>query len=1449
LVVFYNYCTIFDYLLNNPKILKTRLLFCFLLFTLCFGVKKAIAATFTWTGGGGTNTNWYLPANWGTTFTYPGSVFGQPDAVIIPAGFTIVVTNPTVFFGSISSITFNASSGTTSTLTLDQALNVSGAVTVGNDGAIFDGGGLLTAASFSTSGPIHLNTPLTITTGDTYISNNTSVTTGALGVINGITFTTTGNSAVSFGASATFTGLMTFAESAGLTSATSSTITAGSVTLSGQNTVNLSSPIIVSGLMSQTQGTFTCSSAATISAGNFTMTNGNTLTTGASVTVNSGGTLSVSSSNITTNTSSATITTPNFTSAASSTNTYSLLGAVNVTTLLTITSGNSVFSSTTPPLVTAAAVQISGATLTLDVPLTVTGAITTASGSVITSNSSGVINTATMSLTGTTFNLSATSTTSGNVSFISGTSTLNGTPLFSANSVNLTSGAITLHEPLTSTNALTVASGTSITGNSIGVLIAGSMSITGATISLAAAASTTSSDITFVSGTNAFTNTASTSSAANINLQAGTLTFISTGSTSIVTSTNLFETANASTLNASISALAANALQIAGTYNINSSGTITTASTSIASNYITKGITFVTGSTTVTFLGAGNVGVSGTTNFVYATNVQVGSSTVSTTTLTFNAGASITNTGGSATIANYANLVLAGTSSSGITVNLPNSQIIYNYSTGTATAAYTTFTFGAGTSGFNNAGKFTVNSGSIININGYGGDITNSGTFIAGSPSGSPCTINLNAGGGTGSSSSIYNSNIFILGSTSVINFGTAYGTTVDNAGTFTLMSDASGSAAISSIGTSNGQSMTGTKYNVQRFITGGSVVANRGYRMLSAPVNYSTTAVPTSAISNPISLATLSSTYTVNSLPYNGIYTAAPSPATGLAGINAYGSTLYLYNEIRPNSNTSYSAGKNEGIYTITTTGGTYYNGTSTATFTLPTGNGFLAYFAGSPTTWSATAGPIDCTITNVGYINQGTIPVYLWYTPNTGNTTPIAGTAGNLSYTATLTTALGGAGFNMLGNPYPCSIYLPTVLSDNTSSNFNGAWVLERGSTQSYIATTTAGSSSPNGGYVASGEGFLVQVKTGGVAFKFYEDEKVPTTQLTGTGSSMAYRPSLKPTIDAAATNPNTLTGLYMKLVRDSVTYDYCGIYYGKQWSSSSGDDAIDLDQSDAAAYMSSLTSDGIAVSVNHMPDYTPGSRVKLFVNAATDGLYHLNIEDIRNIDTALYSIFLIDNNKKDSLDIGLYRSYAFNIAKADTATFGGNRFVLAIEQKPLPPYRLITFAGQKVSAGVQLNWRTSNEGNYTGFGLQKLNLSKQYTTIDSAQSNSGGTYNYIDQNPVKGNNIYRLEQNDINGKVTYSSVIIVNYNYLTSGGVFTVYPNPAKEFVTFSLTTSTTMASSYSAKIYNSAGALMGSKSINTNTWTEDVTSYKPGTYIILLQSEAGDMVGQSKFVKTN
>jgi len=328
----------------------------------------------------------------------------------------------------------------------------------------------------------------------------------------------------------------------------------------------------------------------------------------------------------------------------------------------------------------------------------------------------------------------------------------------------------------------------------------------------------------------------------------------------------------------------------------------------------------------------------------------------------------------------------------------------------------------------------------------------------------------------------------------------------------------------------------------------------------------------------------------------------------------------------------------------------------------------------------------------------------------------------------------------------------------------------------------------------------------------------------------------------------------GLHLKFAMDSTVYDEIGIYYSSAWSDKYDDnDSYDLDGFNPKVYLSSFTSDGVRVSINAWSNYTTTpARVKLYVRAVASGSYTISIEDFVNIDTSVYSINLVDNEQKDSIDMAKFNSYTFNLNVADTAAFD-QRFVLAVEPKdvkPIPSYQLSLFDGSKASQGVQLNWQTLNAGiNKMHFTLQKLNTTNGYDSLDNVQSDSANNYSYIDQHPIIGNNVYRLKQTPVSGLTSYSSPITIGYGTTTATTAMNVYPNPSKSFINVKLASNTTVGATYTAEIYNMSGSLVTHQSVTNGTFTQDISAYKFGVYFIQLKDNNGYLVGQSKFVKAD
>lgn len=790
-----------------------------------------------------------------------------------------------------------------------------------------------------------------------------------------------------------------------------------------------------------------------------------------------------------------------------------------------------------------------------------------------------------------------------------------------------------------------------------------------------------------------------------------------------------------------------------------------------------------------------------------------------------------------------------------------------------------TFNGTTNTMSMTNSGTFTADSTSYINLGTYQSGLTNTGVFNAGT-SGSPCTITLSAQAcfitNTGSSSQ---SAYFNLGSTSIIDLSSGYQPVVTNTNNaysfFTLMSDALGSAAfdqISSTGYNSGTVAIAGTYNIQRFVSGGNLSTNRGYRIFSSPTNITNAYSTSTTYTNYITLNTLKNSYTVYSsltanTSYPGAFTAGPSGGTGFSYINPNGnSIIYFYDETKAVSNTSFSSGKHVGVTSI---------GASTVTLngvgavSMPVGNGYLLYYVGPNSRTDGTTGnPLDCYITNVGYVNQGDVTVALWYTPKNGSSNS---TTGKLSYS--LTTLTGGAGYNMVGNPYPSTINIATVLGHN--SNISTAYLLNKTNSpgQAYYAYTANGTSAPGIGYALSGEGFLVRTTSGGNSLTFKETDKVATQQLTGSNLLMSAPKAQTLTMDGTGKSfksagmtsslqttstkeldaqGNPLTGLYVKIEKDSLAYDYCGVYFRNDWQDKFDEnlDALDLDVSSSSVLLSSLSSDGMHTAVKHFPDYKKGINIKLYANGKTDGLYNLKIEGIRNIDTNNYKITLLDHFKKDSLDIGRYKSYAFNILKSDTNSFGANRFELTIRQLPAARYQLASFTAQKATDGVLVTWRAYNEGDNYFYTLEKQQANgTDYTSLYQIQSNGGTIYKYTDKTPNTGNNIYRLKQVDLFGNITYSGLVSIYYDKSGGANMFSVYPNPIAETLNVNVTSGKSDATSpgYKLNIYDATGSLVMQKTADSNAFSQNVSQFKPGIYIVELKDNGGSSLGKAKFIK--
>lgn len=106
---------------------------------------------------------------------------------------------------------------------------------------------------------------------------------------------------------------------------------------------------------------------------------------------------------------------------------------------------------------------------------------------------------------------------------------------------------------------------------------------------------------------------------------------------------------------------------------------------------------------------------------------------------------------------------------------------------------------------------------------------------------------------------------------------------------------------------------------------------------------------------------------------------------------------------------------------------------------------------------------------------------------------------------------------------------------------------------------------------------------------------------------------------------------------------------------------------------------------------------------------------------------------------------------------------------------PIEFLFFSAEKSKNGVQLNWRTASETDNESFIVEKMEEVDYFKSIGSIEAkgySDGADYEYLDRNPSKGVNYYRLKQVDVDGSFTYSTVISVEFD---SNIKLSAFPNP--------------------------------------------------------------------------
>ena len=184
------------------------------------------------------------------------------------------------------------------------------------------------------------------------------------------------------------------------------------------------------------------------------------------------------------------------------------------------------------------------------------------------------------------------------------------------------------------------------------------------------------------------------------------------------------------------------------------------------------------------------------------------------------------------------------------------------------------------------------------------------------------------------------------------------------------------------------------------------------------------------------------------------------------------------------------------------------------------------------------------------------------------------------------------------------------------------------------------------------------------------------------------------------------------------------------------------------------------------------------------------------------------------------------------------GFSGFYLSTIVNPLP-LTLLNFTAVAQGSTNLLKWQTTNETGTSKFVVQRSGDGHGFAPIgDVTAANHSGTnsYSFTDGQRLSGDNLYRLQMVDLDGKFTYSPVVVVGSGGTVAG--LTAYPNPARDMTSLLFGSS---GGAYVVLVYDGGGRCMdrisGTAAAGVNKLDIGLSRYAAGIYTLVIMDREG------------
>lgn len=181
---------------------------------------------------------------------------------------------------------------------------------------------------------------------------------------------------------------------------------------------------------------------------------------------------------------------------------------------------------------------------------------------------------------------------------------------------------------------------------------------------------------------------------------------------------------------------------------------------------------------------------------------------------------------------------------------------------------------------------------------------------------------------------------------------------------------------------------------------------------------------------------------------------------------------------------------------------------------------------------------------------------------------------------------------------------------------------------------------------------------------------------------------------------------------------------------------------------------------------------------------------------------------------------------------------------------PIELLSFRADALTTSVELDWVTASESGNSHFVVERSIDGEHFAAIGQVQGAGDSfttlEYAFMDPQPARGINYYRLKQVDIDGTFSYSKVEAVTFGLSISVG--TPFPNPATGSV--NVEADVTIAGDAVLHLHDASGRLVRSQELvvgkGKQVLSTSIDGLDPGTYVLSVNAPDGSTTRAGRFV---